>query len=53
MTENKPDLYFRSGRIVGAITFRMAFIVDTDGSLYPQKNITECSTCVSAYVTDV
>jgi hypothetical protein len=32
-TTANPEVYFRSGRIVGALTVRIEFIVDTDSSL--------------------
>lgn len=51
-TNDKANIYFRSGRVVGNATIRLAFIVDTDGSQYPQ-GLVNCTTCIEAHVTDL
>lgn len=43
-------MYIRSGRILGAITVMMDFIVDTDSSNYPSK---DCPNCIVAYTAEV
>lgn len=50
-TAENPQFYFRSGRLVGTITARLSFIVDTanQGKSTP---IDQCTTCQVAHTAD-
>ena len=45
-------MYIRSGRLLGAMTVMLDFIVDTDSTHYPQT-LDKCTTCVVAYTAEV
>lgn len=45
-------MYIRSGRLLGAMTVMMDFIVDTNSSNYP-NNKSDCESCVIAYTAEV
>ena len=45
-------MYIRSGRLLGAMTVMMDFIVDIDSNNYPKKT-GECESCVIAYTAEV
>ncbi|CAD8124876.1 unnamed protein product [Paramecium sonneborni] len=47
----EQQMYIRSGRLLGAMTVMMDFIVDTDSNNYPNKG--ECQSCVIAYTAEV
>lgn len=45
-------MYIRSGRLLGAMTVMMDFIVDTDSKSYPTSK-SDCESCVIAYTAEV
>ncbi|CAD8210739.1 unnamed protein product [Paramecium pentaurelia] len=48
----EQQMYIRSGRLLGAMTVMMDFIVDTNSSNYP-NNKSDCESCVIAYTAEV